>query len=67
MSLKTENSRRVAKSRPVCMGLDNAVKDTLHGTTRYSYIMRLFRMNIVDLKLFYAKNGGHRLYCVVYV
>jgi hypothetical protein len=23
MSLKTENSRRVAKSRPVCMGLNS--------------------------------------------
>ena len=28
MSLKTENSRRVAKSRPVCMGL---IKARLHG------------------------------------
>jgi hypothetical protein len=24
MSLKTENSRRVAKSRPVCMGLNSS-------------------------------------------
>jgi hypothetical protein len=26
MSLKTENSRRVAKSRPVCMGLKGALQ-----------------------------------------
>jgi hypothetical protein len=26
MSLKTENSRRVAKSRPVCMGLNGDVR-----------------------------------------
>jgi hypothetical protein len=27
MSLKTENSRRVAKSRPVCMGLNRDLID----------------------------------------
>jgi hypothetical protein len=33
MSLKTENSRRVAKSRPVCMGL-NALPTALTGRSR---------------------------------
>ena len=31
MSLKTENSRRVAKSRPVCMGLKATETDILYG------------------------------------
>jgi hypothetical protein len=30
MSLKTENSRRVAKSRPVCMGLKASLATVLY-------------------------------------
>jgi hypothetical protein len=31
MSLKTENSRRVAKSRPVCMGLKTELNSSNDG------------------------------------
>ena len=50
MSLKTENSRRVAKSRPVCMGL-KALKYKIYihifqgilGADGRHYILDLFR------------------------
>jgi hypothetical protein len=41
MSLKTENSRRVAKSRPVCMGLKGPYLHPMqHGRECCKWIVR---------------------------
>jgi hypothetical protein len=37
MSLKTENSRRVAKSRPVCMGLNGRFHNAFISVTGFSF------------------------------
>jgi hypothetical protein len=43
MSLKTEKSRRVAKSRPVCMGLKSAFSLKAHtDRTRFGNATRIF-------------------------
>jgi hypothetical protein len=48
MSLQTENSRRVAKSRPVCMGLydhiETRLKSVCHlvgDVSHYSHLLQL--------------------------
>jgi hypothetical protein len=47
MSLKTENSRRVVKSRPVCMGLKTGPlgRDTPHAIRQRGAIFQFLEVN----------------------
>ena len=50
MSLKTENSRRVAKSRPVCVGLKSSISNAFLYEKLVYKIVRQHRLNVGQLK-----------------
>ena len=52
MSLKTENSRRIAKSRPVCMGLKLWWKK-FKGTNSYNVLKEEMKQYFLQIKILY--------------
>jgi hypothetical protein len=60
MSLKIENSRRVAKSRPVCMDLKIWLKKNIHSLSEGSVPVMFISMTTVQ-KLFFIGQFEHEV------
>jgi shikimate kinase len=58
MSLKTENSRRVAKSCPVCMGLKSSISNAFLYEKLVYKIVRQHRLNVGQLSTARATSYG---------
>ena len=72
MSLKTENSRRVAKSRPVCMGLEQG-SATDHSALLHHNARALINRNILHptcmraITYIYILHACYYLYIYIYI